>query len=392
MEFELNKEQELIRRTFHDFSESVIRPNLDILEHENRMPDEIVQGLADIDGFGLPIPEEYGGAGAGYVGYSLAMQEISRVAPGVSIMMAGHTAALGGVLLYGSEEQRKKWIPAGAQGREIWSFAFTEPQTGSDPKQLSTKIHVEGDHYVVNGTKRFITNAAYRNGPIILIGFLGNEGGDQELSMFYIDKASEGYSTSQPWEKIGQHGGPLEDAYLENVSVPLDNKIGGNVGFALLKKTIAFGKVGVCSNSLGSAQAAYEEAFKYVTTKMHRGTPIAKFQVVQARLAQCYQKYITAEVMTRRLATMADEAVANIADGDSDFPGQAAMTKRFVCEQAFDCARDAQLLHSAYGTVTDYDITRILRDASMGANLEGQEDMQDVISSSYLLGDLRPRR
>ena len=389
MDYKLSKEQKLIEKAFYDFSESVIRPHLETMEKECYIPQEIIDGLAELDAFGLPVPEEYGGAGAGWIGYSIAMQQIARVSPGVSIMLAGHTGALGSVLLFADEEQKKKWIPAGAKGEQIWSFAFTEPQTGSDPKQLTTTARLEGDHYVINGTKRFITNAAFLNGPIIVIGFIEDT---KELAMFYIDKKSEGYSTSAAWEKIGQHGGPLEDSYLNDVKVPVENKIGTDMGFALLKKTVSFGKVGVCSNALGSAQAAYEEAFKYATTKMHRGAPIAKFQAVQCRLAQCYQKYKTAEVMTRRLALMADECIADIVNNGGDFPGEAAMTKNFVTEQAFQCARDSQLLHSAYGTVTDYDICRILRDASMGATLEGQQDMQDVICASYLLGDLRPAK
>lgn len=203
-----------------------------------------------------------------------------------------------------------------------------------------------------------------------------------ELGCFYIPKKSEGYSTSAEWDKIGQHGGPLRDSYFKNVKVPKEYKVGDKLGFEVLKKTVSFGKVGVVSNALGSALAAYEEAYKYATQKMHRGQPITKFQAVQMRLADVYTRYETARWMVYRLACMANDAMTKL----GDFPKQAAMTKLFVCDQAFQAARSAQLIHSAYGTVTDYAVCRLLRDASMGANLEGQQDMQQIIVASYLLG------
>lgn len=380
MDFNLSKEQLLIQKSFRDFADSVIAPRLEILEKECYIPEEIIAGLAELGAFGMPFKEEYGGAGAGWVCYSLMMEQLSRVSPGVSIMLAAHTGALMALNLFGSEEQKLKWMPAGCTGKEIWAFAFTEPATGSDPRQLTTTAREEGDYYVINGTKRFITNAHFTNGPCLTVA---KTPGSDELSLFYVPKTYEGYSTSAEWEKIGQHGGPLRDSYFKDVKVPKEYKIGDKLGFEVLKKTVSYGKVGVCSNALGSALAAYDEAYNYVTTKTHRNSTIIKFQAVQMRLADVYTKYETARWMTYKLAAQADQAM----EGElGDFPKQAAMTKYFVCDQAFQAARSAQLIHSAYGTVTDYQICRILRDASMGANLEGQQDMQQVIVASYLLG------
>ena len=378
MNFTLTKEQLLIQKAFRDFATTYIEPAIETMEKENQIPDEIVKGLAELDMYGLQFKEEYGGAGAGYDAYVLAMEQIARVSPGVSIHIAGHAVAMAIVSLFGTEEQKKKWMPAGCKGETIWSISWTEPGTGSDPKQLTTTARPEGDYYIVNGTKRFITNGGYPGGALVF----ARETDTGEVSCFYVDKSSEGYSISKPWEKIGQHGGPLNDTYFKDVKVPKENRVGpAGKGYNILQAAISFGKIGISSNALGSCLAAYEEAVKYAKEKTHRGEPIAKFQAIQMRVADTAITYEAARWMAYRLGCLANEAVDNI----GDFPKESAMAKAYVCKAAFDAARSAQLVHSAYGTVNDYKITRILRDVSMCAAIEGVEDMQKIIAASYIL-------
>ncbi|MCL2529400.1 MAG: acyl-CoA dehydrogenase family protein [Coriobacteriia bacterium] len=380
LDYNLTKEQQLIQKSFREFSEKVIEPKLDIIENECHIPAEIFEGLAEMGAFGMPIPEEYGGCDAGWDGYTLMMEQVARVAPGVAIMISAHTGLLQMLMKFGSEEQKEKWIPAGARGEVILNGGFTEPQTGSDPKQILATAKPDGDFLILNGTKRFITSAGM--GPSF---FFARRTDTNEIGAFIIPQGSEGYSMSEQWKKIGQHGGVLVDVYLKDVKIPKENQIASERGFEILTKGIGFGKLGVVTVSLGSAVAAYDEAYKYVTQKMHRDQPITKFQAVQMRLADVYTKLETARAMTYRFAGMCNRAAAGEV-GDAELAKQGAMTKLFVTNQVFECARSAQMVHGAYGTVTDYPITRILRDASMGSTLEGQEDMQKVIIASYLLG------
>ncbi|MDD3889074.1 MAG: acyl-CoA dehydrogenase family protein [Syntrophomonadaceae bacterium] len=377
MNFNLTKEQLLIQKMARDFAERYIEPVAEQIDRENKIPDEIIEGLAALDLFGIPFAEKYGGADGGYDGYVLAMEQIGKVSGGVAVTISAHSLALGAISTFGNEEQKVKYMTPGCQGQHILSFAFTEPGTGSDPKQITTTAVKDGDYYVLNGTKRFISNANFPGAIVIFAR--DNESG--KITAFIVEKWTEGYTVSEPWDKIGQHGGQLLDVYLKDVKVPVENVLGGpGMGYPILQLGISFGKVGVSSTALGAILAAYEETLKYSKEKMHRDSSIAKFQAVQLRIADMAIKYEAARWLTYRFGCLANEV-----KDPRQFAKEAALTKTFVCETAVDAARVAMDIHGSYGLMNDYKVARIYRDAIIGPQIEGVSDMQKMIIAGVAL-------
>lgn len=293
--------------------------------------------------------------------------------------LSAHSLGLSAISVFGNEEQKQKYMVPGCKGKHIVSFAFTEPGTGSDPKQITTTAVKDGDHYIINGTKRFISNANWP-GAIILFARDDESG---KPSGFIIDKGCEGYSISEPWDKMGMHGGMLLDVYLKDVRVPAENLLAGpGMGYPILQLGISFGKVGVSSTALGGMLAAYEEGLKYAKEKMHRDKPISRFQSVQLKIADMAIKYEAARWLTYRLGYLAN----NVKD-PRQFAKEAALTKTFVCETAFEVTRLAMDIHGSYGLMNDYKISRLYRDTIIGPQIEGVADMQKMIVAGLTLAD-----
>ncbi len=377
MEFSLSKEQLLIQKVAQEFAEKRLEPLAEKIDRDNITPNEIMKGLAELDLMGLPFKEEYGGAEAGYDCYVLAMEQLGRVISGPAIAISVNCLGLGAIDKFGTEEQKMKYMPKACKGEHMSSFAFTEPVTGSDPKQITTKAVKEGDYYIINGTKRFITNADYQ-GPMVLFAADSESG---KPTAFIVEKFCEGYSLSKPWKKIGYRGGDLLDVYFKDLKVPAENilgKVGG--GFPVLTYGIAFGKVGISSIALGGILGCFEEAVKYAKEKNHRGEPIAKFQAIQLRIADLSMKYEACRWLTYRLGCLANDA-----KDQAVFAKEAALTKTFVCETFADAARIAVDIHGSYGLMADYKVSRLYRDAIMGPQVEGVADMQKMIVSGVIL-------
>jgi alkylation response protein AidB-like acyl-CoA dehydrogenase len=249
MNFELSKEQSLLQAMARDFAEKRLEPIARQIDEENQIPAEILAEMGELELFGIPIGEEYGGAAGGYDGYVLVMEQIARISGGVAMTLAAHTLGLGALDKFGTEEQKQKYLPDACKGKTIASFAFTEPGTGSDPKQLTSTAVKEGDYYILNGTKRFISNANHP-GPCVIFA---RESESQEVTAFIVDKWCEGYSISEPWAKIGMKGGVLTDVYMENIKVPAQNLLGQiGQGFPILLYGIALGKIGTSRESIAS--------------------------------------------------------------------------------------------------------------------------------------------
>lgn len=379
MDFSLSKEQLMIQGMAKEFAEKYIEPVAEKIDRENKIPDDILKGLAELDLFGIPYAEAYGGADGGYDGYVLAMEQIAKASGGVAMTISAHSLALSAINVFGTEELKKKYMTPSCKGEHIASFAFTEPGTGSDPKSLTTTAKKVGNEYIINGTKRFISNA---NWPGVIVAFAVDDQTGKP-SAFLIDKLCEGYSISEPWDKIGMHGGMLLDVYLNDVKVPVENMLGGpSMGYPILQLGISFGKIGVSSTALGATLCCYEEAMKYATEKMHRDGPIAKFQAVQLKLADLAIKYESARWLTYRLGWLAN----NLKDPRS-FARDAALTKTYVCDNLVDCARLSMDVHGSYGLMNDYKIARIWKDAIIAPQIEGVADMQKMIVTGVNLAE-----
>ncbi|MCX5779804.1 MAG: acyl-CoA dehydrogenase family protein [Firmicutes bacterium] len=378
MDFTLTKEQILIQKMARDFADQNIAPLAEQIEREHQVPSEIFEGLAELDMFGMPYPEEYGGAGAGYETYVLAMEQIARVSSGPAMAVSAHCLGLAAISNFGTEAQKRMYMPPACRGEHITSFAFTEPGTGSDPKQITSTAVLEGDHYIINGTKRFITNANFPGSLVVFV----KDSVSGKPTAFIVDKFCAGYSISEPWKKLGWRGGVLCDIYLQNVRVPRENLLGelGN-GYPVLQYGIAFGKIGMNSVALGTTLAALEESIKYVKEKTHRGEPIAKFQAIQLKIADIAIKYESSRWLAYRLGVL-----ANNPKSPADFAKEAALSKVIVAENAIAAARLAVDIHGSYGLMEDYKVSRLYRDAIMGPQVEGVIDMQKLIVAGSILG------
>jgi alkylation response protein AidB-like acyl-CoA dehydrogenase len=372
LDFSLTREQEAVKRLVRQFCEQEILPVADRIEQEDEIPDDLVQKMARLKLFGIPFAPEYGGTGGGFLLGCLVLEELARASGAVAMLVGVNYLASIPIDLFGSVEQKTKYITPMAQGESVGSFGFSEAATGSDFSAISTRATLEGDEYVINGAKRFIT-AADRDGPIIIFARDG-----QKLSAFIGQKNVAGYSILKPWPTMGMHGVHLTDIYLENYRLPVANRLGaGGNGADILLDSIAAGKLDTSAICLGLAQAALDEAIKYAKARMVRGKPIARLQAIQCLLSDIAVPLEAARWLVYRLATLTDQK--------KDIRVEAAMTKTFVTEMATEAARKALRVHGSYGYVTDFRIERILRDINLGEIVEGSNEIQRTIIAQSLL-------
>jgi alkylation response protein AidB-like acyl-CoA dehydrogenase len=372
MDFSLSKEQETIRKYVREFCKKEILPLAEKIEETESIPDDLVDKMAKFKLFGIPFDRKYGGSGAGYVASTLAMEEIAKVSGAVSMFVGVNYLTGIPIDMFGTEEQKAKYLTPLAMGKCVGSFAFTEAATGSDPRAITTKAVLEGSEYVINGSKRFIT-AADKNGIIVLIAKDG-----EGVSAFIGEKNVAGYTIPKPWKKLGMHGVSLCDIYLENYRIPASNLLGssGN-GFNILLDTIAIGKLDTSISCLGCAEAALEEAVKYAKERMSRNKPIASMQSIQSLIADMAMQIEASRLLLYKLAWLADQK--------QNIRYESALAKAFVTEAAVEVAHKAFKVHGAYAYVKDFKIERLLRDANFGEIVEGANEMQRTIIASTIL-------
>lgn len=380
MDFKLSKEQALIQRGAREIAEKYISPLAAQIDKENRVPAELINMLGEMGYWGLTFPEALGGEEAGYDGYVLVLEQLTKELAGLGIMIGANPLGLGAVNKFGTEEQKQKYIipTLESKGKRMASFAFTEPGTGSDPRQLTSTAVRSGNGYVLNGTKRFISMGDYA-GPIVV--FAKETDNNNAISAFILDKFCAGYSVSEPWEKIGYHGASLVDVYLKDVNISLDNRLGeSGQGFDILLLVIALGKITTATMALGGILGAYEQALTYAREKQHRGKPIAKFQAIQLKIADLHVKYETARWLCYRVAQL-----ANSIKNPAEFAFEAAVAKCYCGNTVVEAAKLACDIHGSYSVIKDYPIERIYRDAIIGPEIEGVADIQRIIIAGHVL-------
>lgn len=377
MKFELTEEQALIQKMVREMAEESIEPLGKQIDAENDIPAEVIDVLKELELFGLPYPEEMGGSGAGYTAYPPVIEQIAKASSGVALMMSVHFLGLSAIDKFGTEEQKKKYIVPACSGESILSFAFTEPATGSDPKQIVTEARKEGDHYIINGTKRFISNADLA-GPIVIFA---NETETGKPTAFIVDKLCEGYTLSEPWHKIGLRGSRAYDIFLNDVKVPAENVLGEvGKGYPILQHGIACGKVGMSSLFLGVMQASLEEAVKYAEGKPHRDKTISKFQAIRLKVADMAAKIEAARWLVYRLGYLLE----HMTDMEA-FNRESALTKLFVTDTAMDVVRTAVAVHGSYGVMDEFKVERLYRDVVIGEQIEGANDLQRLMVCNGLI-------
>jgi short-chain 2-methylacyl-CoA dehydrogenase len=373
--FDLTEEQELVRRTVRDFAEQRVAPVAEELDREHRFPYELVAELAELGLMGMPIPEEYGGAGSDTVSYAIAVEELTRIDSSVAITVAAHTS-LGTmpIFLYGSEEQKREWLPDLAAGKRLAAFGLTEPGAGSDAGASRTRAELRDGEWVINGSKIFITNAGTDISACVTITALT---GDDEISNLIVPNGTPGYEISAPMEKLGWRASDTRELSFEDARVPEGNLLGERgQGFGQFLEILDGGRISVAAMGVGLAQGAYDLAFRYAQEREQFGKPIASFQAIQFQLADMAVEIEAGRNLVYKAAWLKDEG--------REFAKEAAMAKLYTGELSHRVVNQALQIHGGYGYMDESAISRLYRDQKILEIGEGTNEVQRMVIARHL--------
>lgn len=373
-----NKEKELLRKAVRDFVSRELATLPEEIDKTGEMPRELLDKMAKTKYTSVTVPEEYGGAGSDYVSYAIIMEELSRrcASTGTYATAASSLVSLP-ILNYGTEEQKQKYLRGIASGEMIGAFGLTEPGAGSDASAQQTTAELDGDYYILNGRKTFITNAPICDVAIV-IAVTDRSKGLKGTSAFIVESKWEGFSVGAHEDKMGIRGTQTSDLIFENVKVPKENLLGKEgIGFKIAMNTLDAGRIGVAAQALGIAQGALDEAIKYTKERVQFGRTLSKFQNTQFTLADMETKVNAARWLVYDAAEKKDAGV--------NMTKESAMAKYYAAEIANEVAYKALQLHGGYGFIKDYPIERIYRDARIMSIYEGTSEVQKMVISSSIL-------
>ena len=378
MEFGYSKEQVLLREMYKKFAETEIKPLAEELDEEERFPVESIPKLARYGFMGIPFPKEYGGAGGNYLTYAMAVEELGKVCATTAVIVSAHTSLCAGPIYYfGTEEQKQKYLVPLAKGEKIGAFGLTEPSAGTDSSMQQTTAVLDGDEYVLNGTKVFITNAGYAD-IYVVIAMTDKSKGNKGISAFIVEKGWEGFSFGSHEKKMGIRGSSTCELIFENVKVPKENLLGEvNKGFKIAMATLDGGRIGIAAQALGIAEGALDAAVEYVKTREQFGRPIAAFQNTKFTLADMKTRVEAARYLVYSAACAKDNG--------EPYSDKAAMAKLFASETAREVTWRAVQLFGGYGYTRDYPVERMMRDAKITEIYEGTSEIQKMVIAGNLL-------
>jgi len=379
MHFQLTEEQRMTREMVRDFAEKEIKPLAQERDRTGEFPWELIRKMGPLGLLGLPIPEEYGGAGADTLCYAIAIEEIARVCGSTAITVAAHTS-LGTypIYLFGSEEQKRKYLPRLASGQALAAFGLTEPGAGSDAGATKTRAVLDGDEWVINGQKIFITNGSIAD-VVLITAVTDPEKGTRGISNFIIEKGTPGFRPGRDEEKMGLKASVTSQLFFEDCRVPKENILGQpGEGFKQFLITLDGGRISIGAMALGLAQGAYERALAYSKERVQFGQPIAKFQAIQWMLVDMATEIEAARLMVYRAAWLKDQGVR--------FTKEAAMAKLYASEVAERVCFKAIQIHGGYGYMREYDVERMYRDQRLCTIGEGTSEIQRLVIARQILG------
>ncbi|CQH52546.1 acyl-CoA dehydrogenase [Halobacterium hubeiense] len=373
MDFDLPDEHRMIRDTVREFAEAEIEPIAWDIEEEHRFPEEVFAELADLDMMGVPVSEEYGGLGGDQLMYALVAEELGGVSGSIGLSYAAHVSlASKPIELFGTEEQKEKWLRPLAEGEYLGSWALTEPDSGSDASDMDTTAEKDGDEYVLNGTKQFITNASVA-GSVLVKAVTDPEAGYGGISTFIVDpEADDGFEVTTEWEKMGLNASPTCEITFDDCRIPAERLLGEEGdGWEQTKKTLDGGRISIAALSTGLAQGAYEAAKEYAVEREQFGQPISEFDAIRNKLVSMHRKTERARLLTHKAATRYD-------DGES-VTRESALAKLDASEAAREVAEDAVQTLGGYGYTTDFAPQRFFRDAKLMEIGEGTSEIQHLV-------------
>jgi len=378
MNFSLTKEQEMVRKLLKEFSEKVVKPLAAEIDATERFPRETVEKMARFDMMGIPFPKKYGGAGGDNLTYAIAVEELSKVCGTTGVILSAHTS-LGAqpIYQYGTEEQKMKYLVPLAKGEKVGAFGLTEPNAGTDSSAQQTVAVLDGDNYILNGSKVFITNGGEAD-IYIVFAMTDKSKGNKGISAFIVEKDFIGFSIGKKEEKLGIRGSSTTELIFENCIVPKENLLGQeNKGFGIAMQTLDGGRIGIAAQALGIAEGALDEAVKYMKERKQFGMPLSSFQGLQWMIADMATRVEAARFLVYNAADKKDKKLT--------FSTEAAMAKLFAAETAMDVTTKAVQIFGGYGYTRDYPVERMMRDAKITEIYEGTSQVQKMVIAAKVL-------
>ncbi len=378
MNFHLTKEQTLFEQMVKGFTEKEVKPLAAEIDDQERFPEETVEKMARVGLLGIPVPAELGGAGGNNVMYAQAVEELSTACATTGVVVSAHTSlCIAPILENGTPEQKKKYLPRLSSGEWLGAFGLTEPNAGTDASAQQTTAVADGDNYIINGSKIFITNAEYAQ-VYIIFAMTDKSQGVKGITAFIIEKGTPGFTFGKKEKKLGIRGSATSELIFENCVIPKENMLGKvGKGFGIAMKTLDGGRIGIAAQALGIAQGALNETVKYIKERKQFGKPLSAFQNTQFQIADMQTRISAARMLVRSAAFKKDQG--------EKFSADAAMAKLYAAEVAMDVTSKAIQLHGGYGYTREYPVERMLRDAKITEIYEGTSEVQKMVIAANLL-------
>ncbi|PFO03685.1 acyl-CoA dehydrogenase [Bacillus sp. AFS076308] len=377
MNFDLTSEQQMIKQMIRQFVDEEVAPGAIERDRTKRFPVEIFKKLSDLGMMGLPFPEKYGGSGADTISFAIVVEELSRGCGSTGITYSAHISLGGAPLnLFGTEEQKLKYLTPICTGESLGAFGLTEPNAGSDAGGTRTSAKEANGEFIINGNKCFITNASYAH-HLALTAVTGGKNGQKEISAIIVPTNSEGFTIIDNYEKMGLNASNTTELVLENVKVPVDHLLGKRgEGFRQFLITLDGGRIGIGAMAVGIAQGAYERALAYAKERKQFGKSISSFQAVQFKLADMAMKIELARNLVYKAAWLKDQG--------RPFSKEAAMCKLYASEMCMEVTDQAVQIHGGYGYMKEYQVERMMRDAKLLEIGEGTSEVQRIVISRLI--------
>ena len=378
MNFEFSKEQNMTRQLFRSFAETEVKPLAQEVDEQERFPDETVAKMAKYGFLGIPFDQEFGGQGCDTLTYIMCVEELSRVCATTGVIVSAHTSLCADpIRKYGTPQQQEKYLTPLAKGEKIGAFGLTEPGAGTDASGQQTKAVLDGDHYVLNGTKIFITNGGAAD-IFIVMAMTDKSKGNKGITAFIVEKDFPGFSIGKKELKMGIRGSSTTELVFEDCIVPKENRLGAEgKGFGIAMGTLDGGRIGIAAQALGIAQGAFDETVAYVKERKQFGRSISAFQNTQFQLADMKTQMEAARLLVYKAALAKDSGVP--------FSVDAAMAKLFAAETAMAVTTKCVQLYGGYGYTRDYPVERMMRDAKITEIYEGTSEVQRMVISGSVL-------
>ena len=379
MNFQLTKEQEFVRKMVREFAETEVEPIAAEIDKEHRFPVETVEKMAKYGLLGVPFPTEYGGAGGDHISYAITVEELSRKCASTGVICSAHTSlCCWPIFAWGTEEQKRKYLPDLLAGKTLGAFGLTEPNAGTDASGQQTRAEDKGDHWLLNGAKVFITNGGYAD-VFVVMAMTDKSKGNHGISSFIVEKGDEGFSIGKTEDKMGICASSTTELIFQNCKIPKDRLLGEvGQGFKVAMSTLDGGRIGIASQALGIAQGALDVTVEYMQARKQFGKSLSKFQALQFTVAELATEIEAARLLIYKAADMKDKHLA--------YGPAAAMAKLFAAETAMHVTTKCVQLHGGYGYTKDYPVERMMRDAKITEIYEGTSEVQKMVIAASVIG------